>query len=328
MTKIDEYQFLTCLKHSLWGSNIRRFKTWQRGDYLAFKVDKALAALAEVSGEPFYSEEQVWDKDLYPHRMPITFVHVLAQEDRVSVLGRVRDALTSEWGPSYGWGILNQELLRGEDAAIIVGEVTSRPDSLLEFMSNIEQLLLDAKPAKEVGREKPKTKESAHSRAQALLIQLGRMTGCHVWIASNDRRRPFRGKALGEGCIVSLPSLGLRREATDKISMIDVIWLRQNAPVCAFEVETTTSVYSGLLRMSDLLALVPALNVSLFVIAPKERERKVMQELDRPTFRKIGLSEFCRFIGIEDLEALVDRVAGLKGIEPRVVDSIAVALED
>ena len=45
-------------------------------------------------------------------------------------------------------------------------------------------------------------------------------------------------------------------EATNRtIELIDVLWLKGNSIVAAFEVECTTSVYSGLLRMSDLLAL-------------------------------------------------------------------------
>lgn len=80
LTKIDEYQYLTCLKHSLWGSKSARFKDWQSGDYLAFIVDKALAGLAEVVGKPFQSKQKVWDKDIYPHRIPMKFLHVLAVE--------------------------------------------------------------------------------------------------------------------------------------------------------------------------------------------------------------------------------------------------------
>jgi len=339
LTRIDEYQFLTCLKHSLWGSKSKRFGSWQLGDFLAFKVDKALAALAEVSGEPFYSREEVWHNDLYPHRIPIRFTHVLAEEDRVPILGAVRDALTSEWGPSYGWGILNQKLLTGNAAQTIVDEITSHPNSLAQFVADIDQLLLDAKPSEpleetdegeEIQPVKPRReREFAHSRAQALLIRLARITGCRAFIAANDRTRLFRGKPLGEDCLESLPSIGLSSEATSKISMIDVIWLRDNAPVCAFEVEVSTSVYSGLLRMSDLLAVVPALKVSLFVVAQKERQAKVMQELGRPTFRKIGLSEFCRFVAMEDLESLVAKVSELTGyVQPSVIERIAIGLED
>lgn len=67
ITKIDEYQFLTCLKHSLWGSRAARFKDWQEGDYLAFIIDKSLAGLAEVTGKPFQSKQRIWD----PHPIPL-----------------------------------------------------------------------------------------------------------------------------------------------------------------------------------------------------------------------------------------------------------------
>jgi len=43
LTAIDEYQYLTCLKYSLWGSKSERFRDWQKGDHLAFIVDKKSA---------------------------------------------------------------------------------------------------------------------------------------------------------------------------------------------------------------------------------------------------------------------------------------------
>ena len=54
--------------------------------------------------------------------------------------------------------------------------------------------------------------------------------------------------------------------------------------MAAFEVECTTSVYSGLLRMSDLMALQPNLDINLYLVAPDERREKVKQEILRPTF--------------------------------------------
>jgi hypothetical protein len=38
------------------------------------------------------------------------------------------------------------------------------------------------------------------------------------------------------------------------IELIDVLWLDGNSIEAAFEIEGTTSIYSGILRMSDLLA--------------------------------------------------------------------------
>jgi len=348
LTKIDEYQFLTCLKNSLWGSQTARFKDWQIGDYLAIIVDKALAGLAQVSGKPFYSKERVWDNRPFPHRVPIRFTHILAKDQRIPILGEVRNALTSAWGPKYGWGILNQQVLTNDPANTIINAILSRPNSLTNFESNIEQLFQEAKQDREMQLiEKPrrirKRKEislptekfetekekNTHSLAQNTLIKLGRITGCSVWIAQNDRNRPFHGRPLGEECLKQLPNLGLNEEATRRISLIDIIWIKQNSPVCAFEVETTTSIYSGLLRMSDLLAVVPALNIKLYIVAPKERENKVRAELTRPTFQKVGLNDYCRFISIEELNILLSKVKGIGGyVQPAVVDTIAIGFEE
>ena len=68
------------------------------------------------------------------------------------------------------------------------------------------------------------------------------------------------------------------------IEQIDVIWLKGRSIVRAFEVEHTTSVYSGLLRMADLLALQPNMNINLHIVAPDNRQEKVFQEIQRPVF--------------------------------------------
>lgn len=66
-------------------------------------------------------------------------------------------------------------------------------------------------------------------------------------------------------------------EATNRtIELIDVLWLDGNTIVAAFEVEHTTSIYSGLLRMADLVAMQPNLNHRLFTVAPDERREKVL----------------------------------------------------
>ncbi len=349
LTKVDEYQFLTCLKHSLWGSKSSRFKDWQEGDSLAFIVNKGLAALAAVAGKPFHSTEVVWDNSLFPYRIPIEFVHVLRKDQRVPILGKVRDTLTSAWGPKYGWGILNQQVLEDTQAENLIKAITSHPNSLAQIEADLATLLLDAKQERELllKQKKPierkrkervllpaeelesKEEESLHSQAESSLIKLGKTTGCSVFIASNDRNRIFQGKPLGEECLKSLPNLGLNEEAVRRIGLIDVIWIIKNTPVCAFEVETTTSIYSGLLRMSDLLSVVPSLKISLYIVAPKNRQDRVRAELTRPTFQKIGLNEYCKFIPMEALQKLLSKVEGLQGhIQPTIIDTIAAVFEE
>ncbi len=189
-------------------------------------------------------------------------------------------------------------------------------------------------PPDEAGGEREETpssedEKSAHSCAQSALIHLGRVTGSSVWIASNDRNRMYHGETLGSGCLQALPNLGLSNEASRRISLIDIIWVRQDAPVYAFEVETSTSIYGGLLRMSDLLALLPTLNIGLYVVAPKDRQKKVMAELGRPTFRGIGLGKHCQFIPVEGLLSLLETVGNLPGgsVQPVILSAVAVSLD-
>ena len=380
LTKVDEFQFLTCVKNEVWGSNSARFSDWQIGDLLAIIVDKQIAGVAEVSGIPFRSEKIVWDNGLFSFRIPIKFNHLFDKQHRPQILGNIRDALINAWTTRYGWGILNQYLLDEKNAEIIVKEIICRESQNSDIHKNIDSLLADAKqnrvekaskistgrrgrPKKSTeiietikistgkrGRPKksavvietisqpltiiendPLTKheESLHSKAQYILSRIGQITGCKNFIASNDRKRKFNNIELSTLTLPVLPNLGLNKDATDRISRIDVIWLRQNAAMCAFEVETSTSIYSGLLRMSDLLSVIPNLNIKLYIVAQRERETKVLSELSRPTFRKIGLNDYCEFISIEDLEALLAKIENLAGhIQPSILDTVAIGLDD
>lgn len=148
LAKINELQFLTCLKYSIWGSQSARFKDWLQGDYLAFIVDKELAGLAEVSGKPFHSVEKIWDKGVYPHRIPIKSIHILAKEQRIPIFREIKTVLISAFGPKYGWGILFQCVLTGANANIIVNAIRSRPNRLSAI--DIEQLLVGARKQEKI----------------------------------------------------------------------------------------------------------------------------------------------------------------------------------
>jgi hypothetical protein len=89
------------------------------------------------------------------------------------------------------------------------------------------------------------------------LIQLGKTLGCVVWIASDERGRSYEGESFAEHVLAEFPAVGLDPESRDLVRGIDVLWIRGRSVVAAFEVDATTSVYSGLLRMSDLVALQP-----------------------------------------------------------------------
>ena len=86
------------------------------------------------------------------------------------------------------------------------------------------------------------------------------------------------------------------------IELIDVLWISgHNHIVAAFEVEHSTTIYSGLLRMSDLAVLAPSVSFPIYIVAPKDRLDDVRRQLRRPTFQVLELHKRAAFFSIEDL---------------------------
>jgi hypothetical protein len=161
----------------------------------------------------------------------------------------------------------------------------------------------------------PKT-ETLHTQIQYELLELGASMGLDVWVARNDRSKMCNGKYLGDNpkMLKVLPRLTSDDGANKTIELIDVLWLKNKAIKAAFEIECTTSVYSGLLRMADLISLQPNLQIDFFLVAPEERRSKVEQEICRPAFTLFdkSLNEACGFISTE---LLMKKTAALRDIK-------------
>jgi hypothetical protein len=169
-------------------------------------------------------------------------------------------------------------------------------------------------PDEQVSESQEISTASKHTEIQYNLLSLGADMGNDVWVARNDRSRQWQGQVLGEmpRTVAELPTQF--NEVTNKtIELIDVLWLKGNSIVAAFEVESTTKIYSGLLRMSDLLALQPNLEINLFLVAPDDRREKVEQEILRPTFalREKPLAKVCGFIGFS---TLLGKLQGIRSL--------------
>lgn len=178
------------------------------------------------------------------------------------------------------------------------------------------------------------TRSTRHTEIQHHLLSLGAEMGLDVWVARNDRSRVWAGKALGElpRVLDDLPTQF--DEATNgTIELIDVLWLKGKSIVAAFEVECTTAVYSGLLRMSDLLSLQPNLDIKLYLVAPEDRRDKVAQEIRRPTFslRDKPLPEICGFISFGKFCDAVEGIHKLKlaaSLQPSFLSSVTEYFND
>lgn len=163
--------------------------------------------------------------------------------------------------------------------------------------------------------------DRTHTEIQGWLRDLGRSLGFDVWIASNDRNRSWGAGRLGDGCLESLPPTLERADAADSIRLIDVLWLESGGHrvAAAFEVEHTTSIYSGIVRMLDLALGLPDQPAhALFLVAPDARENDVRTQLQRPAFSRVRDINV-RFLAYNDLashrEAIARFGTGMKGIE-------------
>ena len=106
---------------------------------------------------------------------------------------------------------------------------------------------------------------------------------------------------LGDGCLTDLPVVAAERTRV-VMRGIDVIWFRKSAghPERFFEIEHTTSVYSGLLRFNDVMIDFPI--PEAFVVGEGEKTRaKFEREIARRTFEHSGLRKVTLFLNYDDV---------------------------
>ena len=168
---------------------------------------------------------------------------------------------------------------------------------------------------------------SSHTEIQWLLAKLGSDMGLEVWVAKNDQSKSFAGKDFkGIKHYRAELSFNFEDAVNRTIEMIDVIWLKGNSILAAFEIESTTSIYSGLLRMADLISMLPNLKIPLFIVAPDERRKKVFEEVNRPTFAHLPtpMADTCRYIAFSTLRERTAQLAlYAKYLKPEILDEMA-----
>ncbi len=145
-------------------------------------------------------------------------------------------------------------------------------------------------------------------RYQAKIAQIGAEMGFHIWVPRSDKARVLEHipVAMHEKFLDSLP-LNYDDRTLRTVEQIDVLWLKGRSMVRAFEVEHTTAIYSGLLRMADLLALQPNMDIRLHIVAPQDKRGKVFREIQRPVFSLLDrgpLYKQCSFLSYDSVDSL------------------------
>lgn len=145
--------------------------------------------------------------------------------------------------------------------------------------------------------------QTEHTQIQYLLIKIGRALKCDVYVARDDRHRSYEGQHFSLLTVPQLPPLDWPPEVVETVSLIDVIWLKPGTGeiVSAFEVEKSTSIYSGILRLEDLARSIPGRACNVYLVAPAHREKEVMAQFARPAFRGDLSNLPFAFISFNDL---------------------------
>jgi hypothetical protein len=285
----------------------------------------------EVIDGPFIDRTPLFlpDNDPYIVRFHVKAAPILQLDHTVPIRDEeVFNALTFTRGKEDGYwlGPLRRSLQHMEEEDGQFLEKLLSRQSKTPKAYPLEQSQLDRQRPKRVRRvdgtvgvsvpqDEPETpvvpiKSTRDSiKNQADIAKLGEAMRFRIWLPRNDRAAILQHwQPEDDGVLLDSLPLNYDDTTLETIEQIDVLWLKGRAIQRAFEVEHSTAIYSGLLRMADLLALQPNMNIALHIVAPAQRREKVLEQIRRPVFSLLEnqpLAKRCTFIAYEDLREIM-----------------------
>ncbi|HEX3025515.1 MAG TPA: type II restriction endonuclease [Chitinophagaceae bacterium] len=183
-----------------------------------------------------------------------------------------------------------------------------------KFEKNIE------KRQREIQDEKQE--DNLHTEMQYHLLKIGNSLGYDVTPASNDKSKTYNGQNFSFLSVNKFPDLPTDKDTQNTIRLIDVLWFEKgtNNIIGAFEIEKSTSIYSGILRLSDLHFSLADGDEVFYIIIPDIREKDVIFQLNRPAIKKSGMN--IRYILFSELKANCDAICKF-GSDHSIMQKIA-----
>lgn len=297
--------------YAIWGAvpgpgNIRNWEAMEEGDYVMVYRNGKIILAAEIASKaqnPALAEH-LWRRDENGKTWEYLYFMINEIEFDIGI-----EKLNGYFGyePNYhpqGFMAIKQDKV--DRALSTYGDLFSllsilqkgyEPESVEskkgnnfeEFNKVVDQKITDA--------------ATEHTEMQWRLIRLGKKSSLDVWVPEGDKHRSWNGEVFRDLVldqfhdIIDVPSY---------IKNIDTVWKLGHSIKSAFEIENSTSIYSGILRLSDLRALAPNSNYPLFIVAQKEKKTKVFQQLRRPTFANnyLRLDEHVKFLSYDVIREL------------------------
>ena len=223
-----------------------------------------------------------------------------------------RSELSSDLGAVAGllFEIGTQKLVLGSD----------------EYLSETERKKLEKlieKRREDVEQEKQE--EDLHTEMQYHLLKIGCALGYDVIAASNDRSKSHCGNSFSFMSLQQFPEINGDKETLNTVKLIDVLWFQKgtNNVLAAFEVEKSTSIYSGILRLTDLSYTIADGDEVFYLIVPDNREKDVVLQLSRPAIKSNNV--LIKYILFSELRQHCDALCKF-GDSHRIMEKIAKAV--
>ena len=101
-------------------------------------------------------------------------------------------------------------------------------------------------------------RENQHNEVLATLADIGASWGYGVWVGKKEQAAKVAGTGVTQRKLSTLVTADLGRWTAviadlKTAQQLDCVWVGPAGPVACFEVESTTSMTSGLMRGSNLL---------------------------------------------------------------------------
>jgi len=148
---------------------------------------------------------------------------------------------------------------------------------------------------------------SDHVRMQWKLARLGIKAGERVWVPVGDQSRLRQTYQFEQFDPEFSSGIDLPHSYVENI---DVVWKQEFRIAAAYEIENSTSIYSGLLRFADLNVVAPNTLYPMFIVAPKDRKNRVREQLRRPAFKRLELYRKVRFLAYETIDDIDEFFSG------------------
>ena len=142
---------------------------------------------------------------------------------------------------------------------------------------------------------------SEHSEIIGVLALIGKKHGNDIWIGRREQSERDSGliesgKRLRD--YITLQKLKVNNSRNqDVIENIDLLWVKDKTVTALFEVESTTTMTSALLRGSNVDP-----EVDKFMVIPEERETEFSNKMTSPLFRQHFESEGWKLIYFDTLK--------------------------